>query len=204
MEINPSTTTLAPAAESSSASAISELTSDDFLGLLIAQLRTQDPLDPMDNDDLLRQISTIRDIELSSALTSTLQDLAGQQQFGSMASLIGQFVTAASAADGTPRGGVVVGVRFSEQGEALLQLSDGSQVPTNQVLSIESAEHAGAGLVGKLVSGVDGRDPSDAALVEGVVTGVRTDTAGVVLLELDTGQSLRLRDVVGVRSTDLI
>lgn len=204
MDITASTATLVPTGEPSSTSAIAELGSDDFLALLIAQLRTQDPLEPMDNDELLRQISTIRDIELSSTLTSTLQDLAGQQQFGSMASLIGQFVTAAQAADGTPRGGVVVAVRFSEQGEALLQLSDGSQVPANQVLSIESGEHAGASLIGKLVSGVDRRDPSDAALVEGVVTGVRTDTAGVVLLELDTGQSLRLRDVVGVRSADSI
>ncbi len=204
MEITSSTSTVPPVGGSSSSSAVAELGSDDFLGLLIAQLRTQDPLEPMDNDQLLKQISSIRDIELSSTLTSTLQGLAGQQQFGSMAALIGQFVTAAQSGDGTQRSGVVVGVRISEQGESLLQLSDGSQVQADQVLSIESAEHAGASLVGQLVSGVDARNPSDASFVEGVVTGVETDNAGVVLLELDTGHSLRLRDVVGVRSADLI
>lgn len=40
-----------------------ELTSQDFLKLLVTQLTYQDPLDPMGNEELLRQISSIREIE---------------------------------------------------------------------------------------------------------------------------------------------
>ena len=34
-------------------------------------------------------------------------------------------------------------------------------------------------------------------LIEGIVTGLRTDAEGNVLLELDGGDQLRLRDVTG-------
>ena len=53
------------------------LNSEDFFGLLIAQLQNQDPLKPTDNQTLLNQISSIRQMEQSSTLTKTAAGLEG-------------------------------------------------------------------------------------------------------------------------------
>ena len=58
---------------------LDDLNLDDFLGLLIAELQTQDPMKPMDNQEILQQVSQMRDIESTSKLTDTLQTvLLGQ------------------------------------------------------------------------------------------------------------------------------
>ena len=57
-----------------SAHSILELTSNDFLRMLITELTTQDPLAPMDNQHLLEQLSMMRDMEIS---TSMLKDFTG-------------------------------------------------------------------------------------------------------------------------------
>lgn len=71
---------------------------DDFLQLMITELQNQDPLNPMDNAQMLSQISQIREIaateELSTALgdglVSTLNDLSLGQKLSSAGSLMGR------------------------------------------------------------------------------------------------------------------
>lgn len=177
------------------------LGSDDFLRLLITQLTHQDPLAPTGNEELLRQISSIRDIELSTTLTRSLQNLTGQQNFASASALIGRFVTGQGGPDGEAISGVVAGVRFDGAGRAVLQLANGAELGLDQVTAIEPPERIAETLVGQTIIGVDRRKPAEPQSLEGVVTGVRTDGAGgEVLLELDTGKDLRLRDVLGVRA----
>ena len=168
------------------------------------QLRNQDPLEPVDNAELLGQISSIREIELSTTLTESLRLLTGQQRFASASSLIGQYVTGLAGADGMAESGIVVGVRFADAGQPILQLSNGNEIPLEQVSTIESPLRAAEALVGQPIVGLDRRDPADPQVVEGIVTGVRFDTQGEVLLELDTGQDLRFRDFVRVAPTDAI
>jgi len=168
------------------------------------QLRNQDPLEPVDNAELLEQISSVREIELSTTLTESLRLLTGQQRFASASSLIGQYVTGLAGADGMAESGIVVGVRFADAGQPILQLSNGSEIPLEQVSTIESPLRAAEALVGQPIVGLDRRDPADPQVVEGIVTGVRFDTQGEVLLELDTGQDLRFRDFVRVAPTDAI
>lgn len=187
-----------PTSSADTDKALGTLGSQDFLRLLIAQLQTQDPLEPVSNQDLLNQISSIRDIELSTTLTSSLSDLANQQQFGSASSLIGQFVTGSPGADGLTHSGLVVGVRFPADGSPVLQLADGSELPISRLSAIESPSEAARALMGQGIVGVDRRDTSSPEVVSGVVSGVRLDEAGDVLLELDTGMSLRLRDFTGL------
>lgn len=172
-----------------------ELGSEDFLKLLIAQLTSQDPLEPTGNEELLQQISSIRDIELSTSLTESLSSLTGQQRYASAAALLGQHVTKTPDESGVPVGGVVTGVRFDATGEAILQLADGTELSLDQVATVVSPLEAARTLIGKVVAGVDQRDPREPESVEGLVTAVRRDDAGEVTLELDNGKSLRLRDV---------
>lgn len=45
---------------------------DTFLTLMITELQNQDPLNPLDNAEILNQISQIREIEATSELRDTL------------------------------------------------------------------------------------------------------------------------------------
>ena len=177
-----------------------ELGSEDFLRLLITQITNQDPFEPMGNAELLNQLSSIRDLELSTTLTDTLQKLAGQDRFSSASSLIGKFVSSSPGADGLVQLGVVLGVRFTDDGQPLLQLSDGSELPIERVLTVEAPLQAAEALVGQSVTGIDRRKPTEPELVEGVVTAVRAESLGELFLELDNGKELRFRDVLSATS----
>lgn len=179
------------------ANSVTDLGSQDFFKLLITQLTNQDPLEPTGNEELLRQIASIREIELSTTLTESLQALTGQQSFASASSLIGQYVTGIPGENGVVDGGVVVGIRFAEGGRPVLQLSNGIEMPLEQVGTIESPLAFAQALVGREVVGIDRRNPSEPELVEGLVTGVAVAATGEAMLELDTGQDLRLSDLIG-------
>jgi flagellar basal-body rod modification protein FlgD len=191
---------LTPEVGTGSASSMADLGSEDFLRLLITELTNQDPLEPMENQDLLNQISSIRDIEASTTLTESLRMLTGQQRFSSASSLIGRYVTSVPDADGAVMRGSVVGIRFDADGQPMLQLEGGVEISIGQVATIESPERAAEALIGLVVVGVDQRDPADPKVVEGQVTSVKTGAGGEVMLELDSGDDLRFRDFVSVKS----
>src|SRR5262249_20065738 len=64
-----------------------------FLQLMVSELTNQDPLNPMDNTQLVQQIGELRAIAASDQLTNTLQSLQTQQSLTTAASLIGKQVT---------------------------------------------------------------------------------------------------------------
>ncbi len=198
MEVNSVSPSLNSTVGSVESSSFEGLGSNDFLKLLIAQLANQDPLEPTGNEELLQQISSIREIELSATLTDSLRQLTGQQQSASVSALLGQYVTGKPGPDGIIDAGVVVGVRFGTDGLPLLQLSSGGELAIDQVATIESTARAAEALIGKTVVGVDQRDASDPEVVEGVVTAVQVDQNDEVLLELDTGEDLRFRDFISL------
>lgn len=198
--LTPSTTTALPGAAGRGMEALG---SQDFLKLMLTELTNQDPLEPTDNETLLRQISSIRDIELSTSLSDSIRQLTGHQQIGSASALIGQFVTGLPGEDGAVASGMVVGVRFSGNGRPLLQLSSGAQLPLEQVATVEPARQAAERLIGASIVGLDRRKADDPEFVEGMVTGVSESNTGEVLLELDTGVNLRLRDVIGIVSEEV-
>ncbi len=198
--VNPSQPT---AATTGQPQAFSALGTEDFFNLLISQLTNQDPFKPTGNEELLKQIASIRDIELSSTLTESLQSLLGSERFSSASALIGRHVTALPDADGNVQSGITTGVRLEAGGKPILQLSNGAEVPLDHVDTIESPQQAAESLVGKQVVGLDTRDSENPQMVEGVVASVRTNDANEVVLELDTGQSLRMRDLISARSVEL-
>jgi len=64
----------------------------DFLKLMIAELQNQDPLNPMDNSEMLQQISQIREIDASTRLTQTLDAVLLGQNLSSASNMIGKLV----------------------------------------------------------------------------------------------------------------
>jgi flagellar hook assembly protein FlgD len=80
----------------SSADAINDLDLDVFLKLMIKELQNQDPLNPLDNKDMLAQISQIREVGATDKLTATLDSVLLGQNIASATNLIGADITALS------------------------------------------------------------------------------------------------------------
>lgn len=121
-----------------------DLKSEDFFGLLIAQLQNQDPLKPTDNQQLLEQMSMIRQMEQSTNLNKSLEALAGEQRFGAVSGLIGQYVAGHltdSAGQEVTVQGLVLGVTFNRDGSAVLQLHNGKRLPAKQVDEVTLVEN---------------------------------------------------------------
>ena len=73
---------------------LSDVDLDQFLGLLITELQNQDPLNPMDNAQMLTQISQIREIGSTNQLTETLGNFAIGQELAMASSMIGKKISA--------------------------------------------------------------------------------------------------------------
>jgi flagellar basal-body rod modification protein FlgD len=67
---------------------------DQFLKLLVTELQNQDPLDPLDNSQLLQQISLIRDISATDKLSDTLDAVHTGQNLATASGLIGKQIRA--------------------------------------------------------------------------------------------------------------
>ena len=72
---------------------IEEMSSMDFLKLLITQLSNQDPLEPMKNQELLEQLSSIRSLESNMTIAENFRKLLDHQELASATLLIGGWVT---------------------------------------------------------------------------------------------------------------
>jgi flagellar basal-body rod modification protein FlgD len=100
-------------AQASGRSAFEKLDLQTFTKLLVTELANQDPLSPMDNAQIMEQISQIRSIEASAQLTTTLEAVLLGQNVATASGLLGRTIT--GLADGSKRiTGVVDRVSVAE------------------------------------------------------------------------------------------
>ena len=71
-----------------------EVDLNQFLQLLVTELQNQDPLDPMDNSEILAQISQIREISATDQLSDTLGSVLLGQNMATASGLIGKRINA--------------------------------------------------------------------------------------------------------------
>ena len=103
---------------------------DDFLRLLITQLRYQDPLSPMEDKEFIAQMAQFSSLE-------QMRNLYKLNQLQQATSLLGRSVLAAKETDGLPEQvyGRVTGVRtFGDN--VLLLLDNGTEVKADEVISV--------------------------------------------------------------------
>jgi len=117
----------------SSGSGSSALGKQDFLKLLIAQLRNQDPMKPMGDREFITQLAQFSSLEALQNLEKKLDGNAGYQAVGQAAVLIGKRVEA-TLADGTSRSGLVSEVHLVSGVPRLIV--DGQAVEMNRVTMI--------------------------------------------------------------------
>ena len=60
----------------SSNSSLKELDKDNFLQLLITQLKNQDPMNPMDNQEFLAQLATFNSLEQLMSINQAVAKIA--------------------------------------------------------------------------------------------------------------------------------
>ena len=106
----------------------------DFLTLLVAQMRNQDPLNPLSNEDFvaqLAQFSTVSGITEMNGSLGRLLDLSAQGALGAAPQWVGRTVTA----EGIPPT-LVTGVAAAADGSLTLALADGTALPLSAVRGI--------------------------------------------------------------------
>ena len=94
--VNPATVLQPAPSSNSQAHTVDDLNSNDFLKFMLTELQQQDPLKPVDNQELLNQISSIRQISSTSKLNDTLDSVLVGQNISTAGGLIGKTVKALS------------------------------------------------------------------------------------------------------------
>lgn len=91
---------------------------DDFLKLLLMELRYQDPLKPFEDREFIAQLAQFSALEQSQNMNQNLQKLLGMQTFATemtqATALIGKNVTVLDAATGGTLTGKVDSVRLNQ------------------------------------------------------------------------------------------
>lgn len=118
----------------SSGGGLGEISSDEFINVLLTELSNQDPFEPQDSGALLEQLSTLRNIESQLNLQEQIEGLVLQNSVSSAANLIGKEVDGLDGANDQVTG-VVTSVRVKE-GKAILELSSGKALPISRVSAI--------------------------------------------------------------------
>ena len=117
----------------SGTSSVYGLSTDDFMKLFLAQLQNQDPTKPMDDSQMLNELSQMTQVQ---TLQGVQQALAGSQLAQSSA-LIGKNVTGLDV-NGTAVNGVVTSVTQSSDAGLVLQV--GSQyIKPDSVTTVTAA-----------------------------------------------------------------
>lgn len=138
MTTTPLSSSLSPSpAPSSSASNPYNLTTADFVKMMITQLQNQDPLQPESNDQLMSQMNQIGQLQSNSMLQDTLKGLGLQTQIGSASSLIGKMVEGMDQNNNTIRG-LVNSVKLQSNGVSL-GLDNGQSLDLSRVTAISPA-----------------------------------------------------------------
>ena len=89
--------------------ASNELDSGQFMQILLAQLTHQNPLEPMDNAEMMSQFSQLNSLQELRGINTSMETVSATNQTTYLASLIGKVVKA-QRADGKIIEGVVDGV----------------------------------------------------------------------------------------------
>lgn len=115
--------------------------SDDpaqFMQILLAQLRNQNPLDPVQDKDFMGQMTQMNSLQELQKMNALLKSLAQSNHLTEAAALIGKAVTARGD-DGQTQTGVVTGVTLD--GDEARLLVGGSAIALSSVVGVSAVDH---------------------------------------------------------------
>ncbi|MDR5708892.1 MAG: flagellar hook assembly protein FlgD [Armatimonadota bacterium] len=106
---------------------------DDFLRLLVTQLRNQDPLEPMNDREFIAQLAQFSALEQMHNVSQAVQELRWRQEASTAVQLVGRRVVVQNA-DGTTAEGMVMGVRRRE--DRFVLLVGGEEYTLDQLVEV--------------------------------------------------------------------
>lgn len=124
-------------------SGFGDISSEEFVRILVEELTNQDPLEPNDTQQVLEQLSSLRNIESQMSLQTSLESLVLQNGVAQAGGLIGKTVEGLDGNDAKVAG-LVTAVRVVD-GEAVLELDTGKQLPMDRVTRIVGGSAGGGG-----------------------------------------------------------
>jgi len=135
--VTPSTSSAAMATTQTSQTTTADermgISRDAFMQLLLAQMRYQDPLSPMEDRDFIAQLAQLNTLEQLEQLNESLATFMGQQSLLRGAELIGKTIRGTTA-QGEYVEGIVVAVRASGA-DVVVSLGD-KDVPLKDVTQV--------------------------------------------------------------------
>ncbi len=111
-----------------------ELGKDDFLNLLVTQLRYQDPLNPMKDQEFIAQMASFSNLEQMNNLNKNIGSFITEQKYANglnAAAMIGMEIT-----DADGQKGIVSGV---DMNDSLVLVVNDRKVPLKDVRAIHRA-----------------------------------------------------------------
>ncbi|MBB4064143.1 flagellar hook assembly protein FlgD [Gellertiella hungarica] len=118
--------------QAAAASKTATVNYNSFLKLLIAQIKAQDPTDPMKASEQIAQLATFSQVEQSVKMNTNLENLIQSQGLAQASSVIGKTVT---SADGSVSG-VVKEVRIASDG-VVATTTEGKQIMIESGIKIK-------------------------------------------------------------------
>jgi flagellar basal-body rod modification protein FlgD len=121
----------------------STLNDQDFLQLLVSQLKYQDPMNPTDSDTFIQEQAQFSTVEGINNMESSLTSMTSSEQMSNADSLIGMNVEY-TAADGSTASGTVSSASDSD-GTVSVQVGSANVAPSSIVqVSFPSSDSTGA------------------------------------------------------------
>ena len=117
-----------------------EVSSEEWLGIILEELQNQDPFEPNDTSATLEQLNSLRSIESDISLADQLESLVLQNSIGQAGSLIGKQIEGLNTL-GQNVTGTVESVRVVD-GKSQLQMQTGGTVEFNNVTNVTNAPAA--------------------------------------------------------------
>ncbi|MFG6118257.1 MULTISPECIES: flagellar hook assembly protein FlgD [Thalassobacillus] len=114
------------------------LDKDDFLKILMTQLQTQDPMNPMEDKEFISQMASFSSLEQMMNMSQAMEKMADSQSFVPVvqySSLIGKEVSYPVEGESETEMGVVAAVS-QKDGETWLEMENGTKVDVQSVLRI--------------------------------------------------------------------
>jgi flagellar basal-body rod modification protein FlgD len=130
-----STTQSASMSKANEASKKASLDYDSFLQLLIAQMKNQDPTDPMDASEQIAQLATFSQVEQTIQTNANLETLITGNALTNASSYVGKTIT---SADGSITG-LVESVRVYSD-TMVATTADGKEIPIVVGVSVADSE----------------------------------------------------------------
>jgi flagellar basal-body rod modification protein FlgD len=112
---------------------------DVFMKLLVAQMRYQDPGNPVDSSQMMSQTATFSQVEKLEQLVNQNASMLVLQESATAGALVGRTATYTDTT-GASKTGVVTSVRLASKESEAVAVIDGVSVPVGRLTAIATAK----------------------------------------------------------------